>query len=33
MSQSKELRLAVLAGDGVGPEITAATVEILQAAA
>ena len=33
MSQSNALRLAVLAGDGVGPEITAATVEILQAAA
>jgi 3-isopropylmalate dehydrogenase len=33
MSQSNALRLAVLAGDGVGPEITAATIEILQAAA
>ena len=33
MSQSNALRCAVLAGDGVGPEITAATVEILQAAA
>jgi 3-isopropylmalate dehydrogenase len=33
MSQSSSLRLAVLAGDGVGPEITAATIEILHAAA
>ena len=33
MAQADGIRLAVLAGDGVGPEITAATVDILQAAA
>ena len=33
MSNADALRLAVLAGDGVGPEITAATVDIPQAAA
>ncbi|MBC7781049.1 MAG: isocitrate/isopropylmalate dehydrogenase family protein [Proteobacteria bacterium] len=33
MPQASELRLAVLAGDGVGPEITAATIDILESAA
>ncbi len=33
MSKAKKVRLAVLAGDGIGTEITAATVEVLEAAA
>jgi 3-isopropylmalate dehydrogenase len=33
MASAKQIKLAVLAGDGVGPEITAETVDVLQAAA
>src|SRR5215813_10629922 len=33
MAGSNELRLAVLEGDGIGPEITDATIKVLQAAA
>ena len=33
MATASAVRIAVLAGDGVGPEITAATVKVLQAAA
>jgi hypothetical protein len=33
MTTDREISLAVLAGDGVGPEITDATVRVLQAAA
>jgi len=33
MARSKEIRLAVLAGDGIGPEITDATAKVLKAAA
>jgi 3-isopropylmalate dehydrogenase len=33
MAGVKEIRLAVLAGDGIGPEITDATLEVLRAAA
>ena len=33
MAKAQPLRLAVLAGDGIGPEITAATVKVLKAAA
>ena len=33
MTKSKEIKIAVLAGDGIGPEITAATVKVLKAAA
>lgn len=33
MTRNGEIRLAVLAGDGIGPEITGATVTVLKAAA
>lgn len=33
MAGDKEVRLAVLAGDGIGPEITDATLKALKAAA
>src|SRR6185503_13417570 len=33
MAAKNEIRLAVLAGDGIGPEITAATMTVLNAAA
>ena len=33
MATNKEVGIAVLAGDGIGPEITAATVKVLKAAA
>jgi 3-isopropylmalate dehydrogenase len=33
MARKNEIRLAVLAGDGIGPEITDATVKVLKAAA
>jgi isocitrate/isopropylmalate dehydrogenase len=33
MTTDGKISLAVLAGDGIGPEITAATVRVLQAAA
>lgn len=33
MAKNSEVRIAVLAGDGIGPEITAATVKIMKAAA
>ena len=33
MATDGKISLAVLAGDGIGPEITAATVRVLQAAA
>jgi 3-isopropylmalate dehydrogenase len=32
MADQRELRIGVLAGDGIGPEITDATVEVLHAA-
>ena len=33
MANANEIRLAVLAGDGIGPEITQATLSVLNAAA
>jgi 3-isopropylmalate dehydrogenase len=33
MAKDDKISLAVLAGDGIGPEITEATVRVLQAAA
>jgi 3-isopropylmalate dehydrogenase len=33
VATNSELRIAVLAGDGIGPEITAATVKVMKAAA
>ncbi|MGW8182324.1 MAG: isocitrate/isopropylmalate dehydrogenase family protein [Burkholderiales bacterium] len=33
MARAKPIRIAVLAGDGIGPEITAATTRVLRAAA
>ena len=33
MARGKPIRIAVLAGDGIGPEITAATIRVLRAAA
>ncbi len=33
MARSKRIKIAVLAGDGIGPEITAATTRVLRAAA
>jgi 3-isopropylmalate dehydrogenase len=33
MTASKALNIAVMLGDGIGPEITAATIDVLQAAA
>jgi len=33
MARSKPIKIAVLAGDGIGPEITAATTRVLRAAA
>ena len=33
MAEDSKISLAVLAGDGIGPEITAATARVLQAAA
>ena len=33
MASKHEIELAVLEGDGIGPEITAATVRVLKAAA
>ena len=33
MTRTRELKLAVLAGDGIGPEITKSTVHVLKAAA
>lgn len=33
MARNRQIRIAVLAGDGIGPEITAATTRVLRAAA
>ncbi len=33
MARNKQIKIAVLAGDGIGPEITAATTRVLRAAA
>ena len=33
MARGNEIKLAVLEGDGIGPEITDATVHVLKAAA
>ena len=33
MARRKPIKIAVLAGDGIGPEITAATTKVLRAAA
>lgn len=33
MARGKQIKIAVLAGDGIGPEITAATTKVLRAAA
>ncbi len=32
MADQAEFKIVVLAGDGIGPEITDATIEVLQAA-
>ena len=32
MADQREFKIGVLAGDGIGPEITAATIEVLHAA-
>jgi isocitrate/isopropylmalate dehydrogenase len=33
MSRTKEFEISVLAGDGIGPEVSEATVEVLAEAA